>query len=408
MRNLKSLRFVLLIALVVMAFAPAYAQDDEGKVVIPAGSAIKMALVTDLTGPIAQMGLDIANSGELAIAEVNEAGGVKGFPIELLVEDDRCDSKEGTTVANRVASNPEIVAVIGHICSGPTIAASDVYEEARIPMMSPSATNATLTSRGSTVFNRVAFSDYAQGQTDAHYMYKVMGARTLAVLHDNAAYGQGIAEVVQKEFEGLGGEVVAFQGISVDDTDYRAVLTPLASEPPDALFFGGYQQQAVLLITQMNDVGLGDTVFFSDDGSYAPALIEGAGDAAEGIYASFAIPAAGSEEATTAFDEKYEEMFDVAPADLGPFHYHTYDSAMMLIQTIDAASEVDADGNLVIDREALIAGIREIADYPGLTGTLTCSETGECGSFTIGINMVEDGEWVSVEVPEDLLTMEAE
>jgi branched-chain amino acid transport system substrate-binding protein len=105
----------------------------------------------------------------------------------------------------------------------------------------------------------------------------------------------------------------------VADQDYRPVLTPLASAAPEAIFFGGYQAQAILLVTQMADVGLEDVVFFSDDGTQAQAFIDGAGDAAEGAYASFAETPPGNVEANDAFDAKYEELYDMNPEDQGPF-----------------------------------------------------------------------------------------
>ncbi len=407
MRTVKSLRIMLLIVLLVAAITPAYAQDGGEVVVVPAGETIKLALVTDLTGPIAPMGLDILQSGEIAVMEVNEAGGIQGFEVELVVEDDRCSGDEGTTVASRVVSNEQIVAVAGHSCSGPTISASEIYEEARLPIMSPSATNATLTVRGYSVVNRVAFNDGAQGEVDAHYLFKVLGITKLAILHDNDAYGLGLAEVVERVFvEELGGEVVAFEGINVDDQDFRPVLTQLVAAGPEAIFFGGYQEQAVLLVPQMDDVGLDDVIFFSDDGIKAQAFIDGAGEAAEGAYASFVETPPSNVEANEAFDALYEELYGVAPDDQGPFHAQSYDAAMILMNAIAEVAVLNDDGDLEIDREALITAVRNTTDYDGLTGMLTCDERGECGAGRIVVYIVEDGEWVQVEVPEDLLEME--
>lgn len=403
MHKLKSLRFLLLVALLAIAISPVAAQDDETAVTVAPDDPIIIVVATDLTGPIAEFGLDIAQAVEVAVAEINDAGGIQGHPVELITEDDRCSGDEATTVANRVVSNPQVVAVVGHICSGATTAASDVYEEARIPMMSPSATAAGVTERGLDVVNRVAFRDDVQGVVDANYMYKVLGLTKIAVMHDNDTYGLGLAEVVRDTFTSLGGEVVAFEGISVDDQDYRSVLTPLVSEAPEAIFFGGYVQQAVLLVPQMDDVGLSDVIFFSDDGVYGEAFIEGAGDAAEGGYASFAETPQTDPERLEAFNATYEEMFGVAPEDLGPFHYHAYDSAKMILAAIDAVAEAQDDGSLVIDREALVAAVRGTADYDGLTGTLTCDDKGDCGAGSIAINLVEDGAWVPVELPEDLV-----
>jgi branched-chain amino acid transport system substrate-binding protein len=408
MRKLHIARFGLLVALLLIAIQPVYGQAESPTVVVPKGGTIKIAIVTDLTNLIPQFGQDIANAGQLAVAQANEAGGIKGFQVEAIVEDDRCTAQDATTVANKVVSDPEIVAVMGHICSGATIAASDLYQEARIPMMSPSATAASVTERGLDVMNRVAFRDDVQGVVDANYIYKVLGFTKIAVLHDNDAYGLGLAEVVRDTFTALGGEVVDFEGINVADQDFRPVLTPIASEGPEAIFFGGYVQQAVLLVPQMKDVGMSDVVFFSDDGVYGQALIDGAGDAANGVYASFAETPRVDPERLAAFDTAYEEMFGVKPSDLGPFHYHAYDSTNMILAAIDKVAEVDADGNLVIDREALIKALRETANFDGLTGTLTCDAKGDCGAGSIAVNEVEDGAWVAVELPPDLVAPAAE
>jgi branched-chain amino acid transport system substrate-binding protein len=337
------------------------------------------------------------------VADKNAAGGIKGFQVEISVEDERCDAKEGTAVATRVASNPDIVGVVGPTCSGPLIASAEFYEAARIPFVSASATRADLTSLGYDVLNRVAFSDGNQGRFAANYIYSVLGATKIAILHDNAAYGQGIAEVVKTEFEThLGGEVVAFQGINVEDQDYRPVLTPLLDSAPEVVYFGGYAQQAVFLATQMKDVGLGDAIFFSDDGIIGQEFIDGAGEPAEGVYATFANPPEVTD-AITAFDTAYLDMFGVEASGLGPYHYHSYDATNLLMLAIENVAVVDDAGNLVIDREALIKAVREIKDYPGLTGTLTCDDKGECGTGTIGVNVVENGQWVPAEVPEGFM-----
>ena len=405
MRHMKSVRFLLLIALLVIAIAPVHAQDNPGKVIVPPGGRIKIAVQTDLTNLIPEFGLDIAQGAQTEAALINEAGGIKGFELELFVEDDRCTGDDATTVANRVASDPDVVGVVGPICSGATVAASNVYEDARIVMVSPSATAAEVTSRGLTVINRVAPLDAKQGAWDANYMYKILGVRKIAVLHDNDTYGLGLAEVVRQNFEDLGGEVVAFEGINTDDQDYRPVLTPLAALEPELIFFGGYEQQAVLLIPQKNDVGLDNVIFFGPDGIFGQATIDGAGAASEGVYASFP-PLKRIED----WDAKYKEMFGTDPLDdfLGPFHHQAGDALGLIAAALNKTSEVDADGNLVIDREALIAAVRATKDYQGHTGVLTCTDNGDCGSSEFNIYVVQDGEFVTVDVPADLLEMPAE
>ncbi|GAB4413760.1 MAG: branched-chain amino acid ABC transporter substrate-binding protein [Anaerolineae bacterium] len=400
----KKLLFLVVTALLLVTVLPVQAQEG-GKVVIKPGEKIKIAVATDLTNAIPEFGLDIAQGAQTAASFLNEQGGIKGFEVEMFVEDDRCTGDDATTVANRIASDPQVVAVVGHICSGATIAASNVYEEARIVMVSPSATAAEVTSRGLTVINRVAPLDSVQGVFDANFIYKVLGARKIAVLHDNDTYGLGLATAVADEFKRLGGEVVAFEGINPEDQDYRPVLTPLVALEPEVIFFGGYEQQAVLLAPQKNDVGLQDAIFFGPDGIFGQAFIDGAGDAAEGTYASFP-PQLVYED----WDARYEELFGINPTEdfLGPFHYHAADAAGLIFAALEKVAEVDADGNLVIDREALIKAVRETKDYEGLTGTLTCTENGDCGATVFNIYVVEDGEFVPVEVPENLLEMEVE
>ncbi len=414
----KRFRFVaVLLALLVMV-TPAYAnisntsksvqfQSDATQVVVPAGEPIKIGLATDLSNLIPQPGQDIANGARIAVLERNEAEGIQGFQVELDVQDDRCVGEDATNVANLFASDPQVVAVVGHVCSGATSAAIDVYVQARIPSVSPSSTAAFLPEKGYDTFNRVAFSDAAQGTVDARYIYTVLGATTLAVVHDNTDYGKGLSEIVAAEFTALGGTVAnggELLVINPDEQDYRAVLTPLAAEPPAALFFGGYEQQAALLISQMKEVGLADTIFFSDDGTYTQGYIDAAGEAANGSYASFVDTSSfANADALEAFKARYETEFGVAPDELGPFHAHAYDAASIIMNAIDSVATVDADGNLVINREELILAIRNTTDYAGLTGTLSCNpENGECGAGTIGVNLVEEGEWVAVEVPAEL------
>lgn len=418
MSSSKLFRYVALLLVLLVMVTPAYAnfhntgktaqlQSDATQVVVPAGEPIKIGLATDLSNIIPQPGQDIANGARIAVLDRNEMEGIQGFQVELDVQDDRCVGEDATNVANLFASDPQVVAVVGHVCSGATSAAIDVYVQARIPNVSPSSTAAFLPEKGYDTFNRVAFSDAAQGTVDARYIYSVLGLTTLAVVHDNSDYGKGLAETVAAEFTNLGGTVVndgELLVINTEEQDYRAVLTPLAAEPPAALFFAGYEQQAALLISQMKEVGLADTIFMSDDGTYTQGYIDAAGEAAEGSYASFVNTTDFADaEALEAFKARYEEEFDVAPDELGPFHAHAYDAASIIMNAIDEVAIVDADGNLVIDREALILAIRNTTEYEGLTGTLTCNpESGECGAGVIGMNFVEDGEWVPVEVPEEL------
>ncbi len=376
--------------------APAEEGEMAAAVVVAPGETIRIGGSFALTGPIPDPGLDIQNAAEISIADVNAAGGVEGFEFELVAEDGACDGTQGTAVANKFAADDSIVAVSGGTCSGETFGLIPVLQKARIPFVSPSATNPDVTSEDCDVCNRVALSDAAQGATDADYVINDLGIATAAVMHDNSDYGKGLAELFMASFEELGGESTAFEGVQVGDTDFRAALAKIAADSPEMIFFGGYGTEAAIIVQQMLETpGLEDAIFMSDDGAYTQQYLETAGDAGEGSYASFI---AGDDVAdlNEEFDAKYMDAYGVMPDDLGPFHAQSYDSVQVIADAIGRVATVDGDGNLVIEREALISAIRDTEGLQGLSGMITCDDIGECGAGGIQIFQVQNGEFVQV------------
>lgn len=366
-----------------------------GYVVVGPDEPIRLGASAALTGPIPEFGLDISQAYQVGIADLNEAGGLMGHEFELDVQDGACDGDAATVVANGFAADPSIVAVAGGTCTGETFGLQPPLKEAMIPHVTSSATNPKVTSEDCAVCNRVALNDDLQASVIAPYMFNELGITTLAVMHDNSDYGLGLAELVQSYFEAAGGTVVAFEGVQVGDTDFRAVLTQIAVEEPAGLYFGGYATEGGLIATQMKEVGLEATTFVSDDGVYGSAFLETAAAAAEGAYVSFPI---GDEAAdlNATFDAKYEEMFGVAPDDQGPYHAQAYDAIALLADAIGRAAVDAGDGYLVIERAALIDAIRATEGLQGLTGVLTCNAVGDCGAGGIQIFQVVDGEFVQV------------
>lgn len=378
------------------AEAPAApAADMTGKVVIAPGQTIRIGGSFALTGPIPDPGKDIRQAAEIAVDDLNEMGGVEGFLFELVAEDGACSGDQGTVVGNKFAADPTIVAVTGGTCSGETFGLTPALAEARIPFVSPSATNPAVVSEECDVCNRVALSDALQGVVDAEYVFNELGLKKVAAMHDNSDYGKGLAEIFQNHILALGGEVTNFEGVQVGDTDFRAALAKIGANAPEFIFFGGYSTEAALVAQQMKETpGLENAKFMSDDGAYTQQYLEAAGAAAEGTYMSF-VAGAEAEEANAAFDAKYMDKFGVSPDDLGPFHGQSYDSVMVIATAIKAVAVKDGD-NLVIDREALLGAIRGVSGLAGLTGTLSCNEIGECGAGGVQIFQVTGGEFVQV------------
>jgi branched-chain amino acid transport system substrate-binding protein len=399
MQNMKFLRVAFALVVVALALAPfaaTNAQEATGQVVVPAGSTIKIGWGGDRSGPLIRPGEGTLFGAQAAVNILNAAGGIDGFQVELIGQDDGCDPSQGTTVAQQFASNPEIVGVVGHMCSGATNGASAVYEEFGILNVSYSATAASLTAQDRTAFNRVALNDNAQGTAVARYMYNDLGLTTAAVLDDGGAYGQGLADKVAEVFTSLGGEVTYRGNIDPNADDYRAVLTNLLGNPPGALFFGGYEIPGALLTVQKDEIGLTDMVFLGDDGTQTTKYIEQAGASGEGQYSSSVQQQLDDPRYEDFIAQWVEASGGLAYDEYSPYQAAGHDAAVLVLNAIAQVAEVNADGALVIDRAKLLEAARATKDLDGLTGNLTCDAVGDCGAGAIAIWQVQNGEWVTV------------
>jgi branched-chain amino acid transport system substrate-binding protein len=362
--------------------------DEWGCATFAPGDKIKLGYVGPMTGDYAAFGTDISRGVELA---VKYHGAVMGFEIEVVVEDTQGTPEQGAAVANKFAADEKMAAVVGHTFSGSTEVAIPIYQNAGIAMMSPSATNPGLVAIGSDVFNRVAFTDAMQGSFAASYIFSNLGVKKIAVMHDGGAYGQGLAELTAEAFEGYGGEVVATEGITPGETDYSAPLAAIAAAEPELIYFGGYDADAAVMVSQMAAAGLEGVKFFGCDGTYGIKYIELAGDAAEGTYSTY-VPIPESDAFTT-FQEDYQADYGQAQGELSPFSPHGHDSAAVLLAAMDEVAVKDGD-NLVIPRKALADEVRSTEDFTGLTGTISCDADGECAAAAILFMEVSGGEWV--------------
>lgn len=365
------------------------ATDKFGCAVFESGQTIKIGLGGPMTGDNAAYGVDASQAAKLAIAD---AGQFEGFSFELVAEDDGGTPEGGAAVANKFVADPQVVAIAGHSFSGATGAAIPVYEAAGIPMMSMSATNPDLTKSGSAVFNRLVFTDAAQGKFAAEYIYNKLNFRKIAIVHDGQAYGQGLAEVVQAQFTALGGEVVTFQAVTPGESDYSAVLADVASKKPELLYFGGYVAEGVVIVNGMKQAGLGDVIFFGDDGTFGQDFLDRTGANGEGAYATTLIPPAS--DAKAKFDAAYEATYGQAAGKLSPYSWCSYDSAAVLIKAIESVAVLGGDGKLYVPRGALVEAVRHTTDYQGLSGVVTCDSTGECSASGPVFNIIKDGQWV--------------
>ncbi len=213
---------------------------------------ITIAVAGPMTGPVATIGEQQKRGAEAAAAAINEAGGVNGRKIKIVVEDDACDPKQAVAVANLIVGQ-QIKFVAGHACSGSSIPAAEVYSDNNVLMMSPASSNPVLTEKGHLTIMRLYGRDDAQGAFIAPWIAAKYKGKKIAILHDKSAYGKGLATVVKQKLNEAGVTEVLFDGINPGEKDYSAIVSKLKSLGAQFVYFGGYHTEAGLMLRQAAD-----------------------------------------------------------------------------------------------------------------------------------------------------------
>ena len=362
-------------------------KDAWGDLVIPKGGEVKIGVSSALSAGYAVYGKDMLDGVNLAIEKFG--GSLKGFKVVAVGGDDQCEGAPGVTVAEQFSADPAILGVVGPMCSGTVVPATDIYAKNHVLMITPSGTAVAVTARGFENIFRTIPNDDKQAEVSVDYLTKVLGAKTLAVVHDSSIYGQGIAEAVQTKFKVAGGTVSSFEGVTRGDTDFSAVVSAALAGKPDAVYFGGMDAEGALLVNQMQKGGF-KGVFFGPDGIKSkPSYVDASGGAAEGSFMTFgaATGASGYDEFLAAFKAKYGSD----PVAYGP---GSYDDAMFMLKAADAVGKVDKDGNLVIGRKALVDYLRANA-WVGVTGKFVFDKVGDPTVVTLTVFKVVKGEIVA-------------
>lgn len=315
------------------AAAPAPAPAAKPEVIV------KLGHVAPMTGPQAHLGKDNENGAKLAIDELNaqglEIGGAK-VKFELLAEDDQADPKQGTIVAQKLV-DAKVNGVIGHLNSGTTIPASKLYSDAGIPQISGSATNPKYTQQGFKTAFRVMANDIQQGKALGEFAAK-QGMKTVAVIDDRTAYGQGLADEFKKGAEANGLTIVATEYTNDKATDFKAILTKIKSTKADLVFFGGMDAQGGPMAKQMADLGI-KAKFLGGDGVCTPEFMKLGGPASEGHFCS--LPGMPLDKLANgpAFKEKFVKKFN---ADIQLYSPYVYDAVMVMADAMKRANSVES------------------------------------------------------------------
>jgi branched-chain amino acid transport system substrate-binding protein len=370
--------------------------DAIGCVTVAPGEPIRLAGAFVLSGPNESLGLDERYGAEVALAERGE---IFGHPLELQPEDEGCSAEGGQTAATKISSDESIVAILGHTCSSSCTPAASIYNDAGYTMVSSSCTAPALTDPDSHLpsFLRTATNDQIQGSILAEYAYNELGARTAATIHDGSPYAEQLQQVFADRFTELGGEVVAQEAVNVGDTDMRPVLTSIATGSPDILYYPIFIAEGGFITTQAKEIsGLEETMLSGSDGLISPDFIDVAGEAAEGMYVS-GPNLTFTGEMYDNFKAAYTEIAGQEP--FSAYHAHTYDAASIVLDAIEQVAQQDAEGNLLIGRQALRDALYATQGHEGITGTLACDANGDCADPQIAINQVQNGEYVAITGP---------
>jgi branched-chain amino acid transport system substrate-binding protein len=393
--------FALLAALVIASMAlgacgpaPYECTDAIGCVDIAPGEPIHLAYAMVISGPDQTLGVDSRTGLEVSIAL---KGQVLGHDVTLTGEDDGCSAEGGQAAGTKLAADPTIVAVFGTSCSSAARVAVPLLSQAGFSIISASNTAPDLTRAGDPNnhpgYLRTAHNDEIQGAAAARFAFEKMGVTKAATIHDGSLYAESLQAVFAKSFQEMGGEITTQEAVDPNATDFKSVLTSIAAGAPEFIYHPIFIKAGSLIINQAKQVpGLENVYLMGADGMFSPDVVEGAGEAVEGTFVSSPDLAAFSADYQTVFLPKYKELSGVEEP-VSIFHAHAFDAANMVFAAIEKVAVQDTDGTLHIGRQALRDALYATKDFPGLTGNLTCTPTGDCADPKIAVYEYHAGEY---------------
>lgn len=352
---------------------------------------VTIAHVGPTSGAIAHLGKDNENGAILAVEELNAAGvtiGGKKVTLKLMTEDDAADPKQGTAVAQKLA-DAKVAGVVGHLNSGTTIPASSIYSDAGIPQVSPSATNPKYTRQGFKTAFRLVADDTQLGGTLGRYAVKELKGKSIAVIDDRTAYGQGVAQEFAKAVEAAGGTVVAKEFTTDKATDFSAILTTIKGKKADVVFFGGMDAVAGPMLRQMKSLGI-NAKFMGGDGICSTELVKLGGDAIADNQV-FCAEAGGVEGQQKVgmddFKKKFKAKFGTEVQVYAPY---VYDGVKVMVAAMVKAGSSDPAKYLPV--------LAATKDYKGVTGNISFDAKGDILNGALTLKTVKGGKLTDLAV----------
>lgn len=353
----------------------------------PTKGEVTVYVAAPLSGFQANGGQTVLGGARLAAEKVNRAGGLLGYRINVVGLDDESDSDVAVDIAHEIESavgrGERVLGVIGHLNSGQTLAAMEIYKDLSIVVITPTASEVSLTERGYDNFFRVNANDTAQARVDAQFLVEELGARRVAVIYNDDPYGQGLGQLIAQQLQSLGAEVVVSLQVAVEQSTFPDEIPQIAAADPDAIFYGGYEVEAPYLRLELVEAGL-DMPFLASDGAFLAATIDEAGTAAEGIYVSAFGPSPESAVDAT-WVREYQAVEYRNP---DTYSINGYSALEVLAEGVREAGSLDA---------ARVAGaIRGLGGVETPMGNLSYDDEGDLEDQKIYIFQVQSGDWVQV------------
>jgi branched-chain amino acid transport system substrate-binding protein len=342
---------------------------------------ITIATVGPITGQYAIFGDQMKRGAEMAVKDLNEAGGVLGEQLVLEVGDDACDPKQAVAVANQMV-NAGVIFVAGHFCSGSSIPASAVYNEEGILQISPASTNPQLTEQGLDNVFRVCGRDDQQGTFAANYVVDNNVGSKIAVLHDKTPYGKGLADEFKKQLNARGVQETMYEAITAGDRDFTALITKMKEAGVDLIYLGGYHTEAGLIARQAKEQGI-DATMMSGDALVTDEYWAITGDTGQGTLMTFS-PDPRKNEAAAPVVAKFQE----AGYDPEGYTLYTYAAVQAWAQAVEKAGSTELDAVI----EALHAN-----QFETVLGPIAFDEKGDVKGSSYVMYEWENGEYAEIE-----------
>jgi branched-chain amino acid transport system substrate-binding protein len=362
--------------------------DPYGVVRIKKGSTIHLGDSAVLSGANAILGQEQDNSVKLAIEQY---GPIKGFKVDDVAGDDGCgDASAASAVANKFISDDAMVGVIGTTCSSGMLAALPIYNKAHYTIISPSATSGKLPQQHFDIFFRVAWNDDNQGPAQADYVKNTLKKTKVAVLHDDSAYGQGLAQAFVQRYQDSSHQVVFNEEIKAGQPDYSSFVTRIKPLNPDLVYYAGFFPEAATLLRELHANGV-TAPFLGGDGVRDPQLVAKAGQDAEGAYVTQLT--GGTSSKVNAFMDAYKSKYGNFD---GTYLTFSDDATNIMLDAVNKVAQVDPQtGDLLIGRKALRDAVAA-THYEGTTGTVSFIADGdrEPSQLKLDVAIVQNGKFV--------------